>query len=133
MTEKKTLKQTIAGWLGAAASALDPTRALYTVERIRALATGKNQLEHDLHDLEQVMRQRIAEEQRALRASRLHVRQFAAATTKRIADLRRIAQSIDHLGAGDRLSKLIGDIEHDAVIYTAVSQDEHAAPAGGAS
>lgn len=133
MKEKKTLKQMIAGWLGAAATMLDPTRSLYNIEQVRTLAIDKGKAEQALFDLDLVLRQQISEERRALRASRLHVRQFAAATMKRIADLRRIAQSIDHLGAGDRLSKLIGDIEHDAVIYMAVSQDEHDSPAGGAS
>lgn len=118
---KKTLKQTIAGWLGSAAHALDPERALYNVERMRATALLANSLKHDLSALELKTSEQITEERRALRTSQLHVRQLAASTTRRIADLRRIAQSIDHLGAGDRLSKLIGDIEQDAAVYLAVS------------
>ena len=118
---KKTLKQTIAGWLGSAAHALDSERSLYNIQQVRTLAIDKGNLERDMHDLEQTMRDRIAEEQRSLRTSQLHVRQLAVSTTKLIADLRRIALSIDHLGAGDRLSKLIGDIEQDAAVYLAVS------------
>lgn len=122
--QKTSLKQRIANRLGWAANKLDPTRQLYSIATVMLTAREKAVNETEAAGYKLGAERLIAAAAAELQRTRKHLLNLAQLTKRRIGMMRKIAASVNHISAGEKLERLAGDIEQDCAVYTSIGETD---------